>query len=794
MKISEFWLRESVDLTNISRSQLLDKLTAAGLEVEGCEDVAPAFSGVVVGAIIACEKHPDADKLRVCQVDIGASETLQIVCGAPNARLGLKAPLALVGSTLPGGLTIKVGKLRGVDSFGMLCSRTELGLPTAGVDGLFELPADAPLGISIREYLTLDDAIIELKMTPNRSDCLGVQGLARELCALFNRKATPNVSSAIAPSISDQIDITLSDPAACPRYLGQVVRGIDTQALTPLWLQERLRRSGIRCVHPVVDITNYVLLEFGQPMHAFDLGAVNGGITVRRAIQGETLKMLDEQTANLDARFLVISDREKALAVAGVMGGFESRVLAESVDIFFEAAHFAPEVIMGRARLLGLHTDASHRFERGVDASLPEAALARATSLLVAICGGQVGPVCRSENLAHLPKQCAVNLRRAKLDEVLGVKVSDAQVESILGDLGFAVLANSHTENGWQVTPHAARFDISIEADLIEEIARVYGYDLIPVRLPSLSLTPLAAPESVRPLAHLRHVLAARDYQEAISFAFTSSIGLAAFGFTGHAIKNPLSADIDVMRPSLLPNLLNAVGQNQRRQLDRVRLFETGVVFLDAGTHEPGRIAGVAVGAHVSEQWATSTRAVDFFDVKGDVDALLNGTQTAHYAPFSAGSAPGYLHPGRSAKIYFGEKPIGVIGQLHPGLIKALDLRGEPIVFELELDAVCARQIPKAQALCKFPSSRRDLAFVFNDAVPFEAVKSCARAAGGETLLAIDCFDVYRGAGLAEGHKSLAISLILQDFSRTLSDQEVDASVQRVITAIRADLGGVIRS
>lgn len=796
MKISELWLRECVDLTGISRAQLLQKLTAAGLEVEDCVEVAPAFSGVLVAEIVECEKHPDADKLRVCKVSIGELKLLQIVCGAPNARVGLKAPLATVGSVLPGGLQIKIGKLRGIESFGMLCSSTELGLP-AGVDGLYELPNDAPVGVSIRDYLALDDSVIELKMTPNRSDCLGVLGLTRELCALFNRKAIGVTADVVTPSISDLRDIVLEDSVGCPRYLGQVVKGINPQAMTPIWLQERLRRCGIRSIHPVVDITNYVLLEFGQPMHAFNLAALRGAVTARRAHAGESLKLLDEQTVQLDPSFLMIADAEKALAIAGIMGGFDSRVTAESVDIFFEAAHFAPEAIMGRARRLGLHTDASHRFERGVDAALPEAALARATSLLLQICGGQAGPICRAENLDNIPKAKNVKLRRSKLDEVLGVQVSDANVEAIFRDLGFTVsveAANQAPDTSWLVTPHSGRFDISIEADLIEEVARVFGYDQIPVRLPSLRLTPLATHEAQRPAGDLRRLLCARDYQEAITFAFTSSVSLQAFGLVGHSIKNPLSAEIDVMRPSLLPNLLTVLAQNQRRQQDRVRLFELGVVFLDQGQAEPSRIAGVAIGAVANENWGTPSRVVDYFDVKGDVDALLIATCAPRYVAFANEQAPIYLHPGRSAQVLIGEHAIGVIGQLHPALVKLLDLRGAPVVFELDLAAVRDANVPKAQSLSKFPSSRRDLAVVLNESVSFAALKACALTAAGEMLSALDCFDVYRGAGLPEGCKSLAISLILQDFSRTLGDEEVEALVQRVIAAIAAELGGVIRS
>jgi phenylalanyl-tRNA synthetase beta chain len=788
MKISEFWLRESVDLSGISRTLLLDKLTAAGLEVEGCEPVAPAFSGVVVAEIITCEKHPDADKLRVCQVAIGTSELLQIVCGAPNARVGLKAPLATVGAQLPD-LSIKVGKLRGVESFGMLCSSTELGLP-AGADGLYELPADAPVGHDIRAYLGLDDAVIELKMTPNRSDCLGVHGLTRELCALFNRPPLPRVQHVIAPSTAELVAVQVLDPQACPRYLSQTVTGINPDATTPLWLQERLRRCGLRSIHPVVDITNYVLLEFGQPMHAFDLVAIDGAISVRRARAGEQLTLLDAQNVTLDEQFLVIADASKALAVAGVMGGFDSRVTELSTQIVFEAAHFAPSVIMGRARKLGLHTDASHRFERGVDASLPEAALARAVQLLIDCCGGHAGPIFRAESVEHLPKTAAVLLRRSKLDALLGLVIQTPDVEAILRDLGFAV---ENQGSDWRVTPHSARFDIAIEQDLIEEIARVYGYDLIEVKLPTLQLQPLASKEAQRPLGDLRRILAARDYQEALTFAFSSSAALSEFGLTGHPIKNPLSSDIDVMRPTLLVNLLAAVAQNQRRQVERVRLFELGAVFIENGTREPGRIAGVAIGAAHAEQWGINGKLVDFYDVKADVEALLPVGVDANYAPFSS-DAPAYLHPGRSACIALGAHAIGVLGELHPSLVKSLALRGAPIVFELDLDAVRTAHVPKAQALSKFPSSRRDLALVVAEDVSFAALRECAMAAGGAHIIAINCFDVYRGTGLPEGHKSLAISLILQDFSRTLSDVEVDSAMHRVIAAACADLGGVIRS
>lgn len=800
MKISENWLRASTDLAGISRAELLQKLTAAGLEVEDCQTIAPEFSGVVVAEIVECEKHPDADRLRVCKVNAGG-ELLQIVCGAPNARVGLKAPLATVGAVLPGGFKINVGKLRGVQSFGMLCSSTELGLPDAilglpEIDGLLELPASAPAGVDIRNYLDLDDAVIELKMTPNRSDCLSVRGLTRELCALFNRKPLLSASEhTLTVSTDAPINIVVQAPEDCPLYLGQSVRGIDARAQTPAWMRERLVRSGLRSIHPVVDITNYVLLETGQPMHAFDLAKLSSQIVVRRAHGGEQIHLLNEQTISVDERFLLIcdatDDSSRPLAVAGVMGGFDSRVTDSTQDIFFEAAHFTPAAIMGRARLLGLHTDSSHRFERGVDPNLPEIALARAVQLVLEICGGQAGAVCRAGQAASGQPSAEILLRRSRLDALLGLSVASERVEHILSDLGFAVRSEAA---GWWVAPHSARFDIEIEEDLIEEIARVFGYDAIPTQLPSLRLTPLVNSESVRPEADLRRILSARDYQEAITFAFTSSVELQHFGLSGHPIKNPLSSDIDVMRPSLLPNLLGAVSQNRRHQLERVRLFELGVVFLQDGQHEPARIAAAAIGSALPEQWGNVERAVDFFDLKADLEALF-GPRSAllSYERFVPPHTPEFLHPGRSAQVRLDGRQIGLIGELHPALASRLDIPGV-LVFELDLAALRAQSLPKAKPLSKFQWARRDLAVVLDEAVHFSQLRDCVQRACGEKLLSLDCFDVYRGAGLPEGQKSLAINLILHDFSRTLSAEEVEQMMQVVIASIGTELGGVLRS
>ncbi len=798
MKISEHWLRESVELGGIDRVQLLAKLTAAGLEVEGTETVAGVFNHVIVGEIVECQKHPDADRLRVCKVNTG-KEFLQIVCGAPNARIGLKAPLALIDAVLPSGLQIKLGQLRGVESHGMLCSGVELGvadvtsLGLSAGDGLLELPFDAPVGASIREYLDLDDCIIELKMTPNRSDCLSVRGLTRELCALFNTRSRFVDVTAGAAQSTAAIRIDVQDTAACPSYLAQVVRGIDPNAKTPRWMQVKLRRAGLRCIHPVVDITNYVMLEYGQPMHGFDATKIDGGIVVRRALTGESLKLLDEQTVTLSPEFLVIADHQGAKAIAGVMGGFDSRVTESTTDVLFEAAHFAPAIIMGKARALSMHTDSSHRFERGVDPHLPALAMARAVQLLQSIAGGEVGPLQSAITQAQLPTSTTITLRNDRIAALLGMQIPEHRVDEILSSLGFHVQRVQAEPLVWQVQASSARFDIQIEADLIEELARVYGYEHIPVSLPRLSLQPITKPESQRDSGSLLRVMTARDYFEAITFAFTSSQLLRHFALRGCPLKNPLASEIDVMRPSLLPNLLQALAQNQKRQLARVRLFEIGRRFSADGLHEVETLALAASGDARAEQWGEAARTLDFYDIKGDIEALL-GTQLSYQALPSDHAYAAFMHPARSAIALRGEHYVGVIGQLHPALLKPLELKSLPFVAELDLAAVQARALPAAVALSKFPSSRRDLAVVVPDAITFGQLQACVRRACGEGLVEFQCFDVYRGKGLPEGHKSLAISLILQDISRTLSDSEVDAKINAVVQAISAELGGGLRA
>ena len=782
MKFSENWLRELVDIP-VGRDELAHRLTMSGLEVEELELLGQALEGVLVGEIIDAEKHPDADKLKVCKVDIGTGEHLQIVCGAPNARVGLKAPLAKIGTRI-GTITIKAAKLRGVESNGMLCSGRELGLGS-DADGLLELPTDAPNGKSLAAFLGYPDAAFEIGLTPNRSDCLGMYGLAREAAAIF---AVPvRIPEVFAQTASHQatLDVELRAAADCPRYCSRLIRGVDAKSPTPQWLKERLRRAGIRPISVLVDVTAYVMLETGQPMHAFDAASLTAPITVRRAAKAEKLTLLDERTIELDEGFLVIADADKAVALAGIMGGHATRVTDATADVFLEAAHFAPHCISGRARRLGLHTDASHRFERGVDAQLPRLAIERATALLLEIAGGATGPLSEQVALQHLPVRNAVTLRRSRLQRILGVSVADEEVARILQSLGMQVSA---TNEGWSATPPAARFDIAIEEDLIEEVARIHGYDRIPVQAPRGEIAPAAIPEGRIAISQLRDQLAARDYSEAISYAFVPADLLARWGLdhASIALANPLSAELAVMRTSLLPGLVAALQDNCKRQQSRVRLFETGRSYhLDEeAPFEIERLAGVATGDADSEQWGEPGRAMDFFDLKGDVESLLRlaGGEPTEFR-FEAG-APGWLHPGRCATLWRGETLIGHLGALDPRLQKTLDLDADVYVFELDLRALTQRQVPSAAALSRFPSVRRDIAIVLADDIPYATVEKAVRQAVGERLVDLVLFDRYIGPHLGKGVKSLAMGLILQDGSRTLTDQDADQCVELAVSAL----------
>jgi phenylalanyl-tRNA synthetase beta chain len=790
MKFSENWLRQHVR-TDASREQLAATLTAIGLEVEELTPLGEALDGVVVARIVSTAKHPEADRLQVCQVDAGNGGMLQIVCGAPNARPGLVAPLATIGTRV-GDITIKAAKLRGVESNGMLCSARELGLD-ADASGLLELPGDAPVGTPLAGYLGLPDASIELKLTPNRADCFSVRGIAFDVAAACGSEVVPFDATPM-PALNDAaMHIELDADGDAPRYVGRVIEGVDAARNTPVCIAERLRRSGIRPVSLLVDVTQYVMLELGQPMHAFDRDLLNGPIGVRRARPGETLKLLDGRDATLDAEFLVIADAERAVALAGIMGGFDTRVTGATKNVFLEAAHFAPGAIIGRGRRLGLHTDAGHRFERGVDPMLPRIAIETATRLIVEIAGGAPGPVVEAVLPEHLPQPRPVLLRRRRLARVIGVAIDDAQVERILRALGLEVAVKA---DGWLVTPPTRRFDIAIEEDLIEEIARIHGYDAIPTTLPA-GATRVAAPsEAMVDEATVRRQLAARDYLEAINYAFVDAGSLATWNAEAGAVPlaNPLSAELGVMRTRLLPGLVGSLARNTARQQERVRLFEIGKVFVaDAGDAptEILRVAAAACGAAASVQWDAVSRAVDFHDLKGDLDSLaaLSGA-VLEYQP----SQVPFGHPGRSADVFRDGIRLGWIGELHPRLLQALDLDPGVVAFELDLAPLLARPLPRAGALSKYPSVRRDLAFVVAESVSWAALSASVRTAAGASLRDLVLFDRYAGKGVETGCKSLAMGLILQDESRTLTDRDVDSVVADVTAALQREHAAAIRN
>ena len=793
MKFSENWLRQHVN-TSATREQLAATLTAIGLEVEELTPLGEALDGVVVARILSAEKHPQADKLQVCQVDAGLDAPLQIVCGAPNARAGLVAPLATIGTTV-GALTIKAAKLRGVDSNGMLCSAKELGID-ADASGLLELPDDAPVGTPLADYLGLPDAAIELKLTPNRADCFGVRGIAFDVAAATGCEVEPLQAEPVAAVTDSAMAVELNAGSDAPRFVARVIEGVDPAAKTPVWMAQRLVRSGVRPVSFLVDVTQYLMLELGQPMHAYDRDLLKGPVGVRHARAGEAVTLLNGDEAKLDDGFLVITDADRVVGLAGIMGGNDTKVGEATRNVLLEAAHFAPAAIIGRSRKLGLHTDAAHRFERGVDPELPRIAIECATRLILDIAGGKPGPVQEAVLAQHLPQPQPVMLRRARLARVLGTQVADAEVARILSALGLAVQA---VADGWQVTPPARRFDLAIEEDLIEEIARIHGYDAIPATLPGGS-TRLIAPSESRSSEHdLRRQLVARDYLEAINFAFVDADLLKTWQLDagGVALANPLSAELGVMRTRLLPGLTAALARNVARQQPRVRLFELGRTFAasEDAPQETRRVAAVACGKATAEQWGVAERALDFHDLKGDLDSLaaLSGAALEYRA-----STQPFAHPGRSADVYrideAGEAAcIGWIGQLHPRLQQALGLDVDVYGFELALDALLARPLPRAKALSKYPSVRRDLAFVVPEAVTWAAMKATAETAAGPILRELRLFDRYAGKGIESGFKSLAIGLILQDESRTLEDRDVDAVVAAVVAALDKEHSAAIR-
>ncbi|WP_115718721.1 phenylalanine--tRNA ligase subunit beta [Gallaecimonas mangrovi] len=791
MKFSENWLRQWVNPA-IDTQTLSEQLSMAGLEVDGIEPVAGAFHTVVVGEVVECGQHPDADKLRVTKVNVGEEALLDIVCGAPNCRQGLKVAVAKVGAVLPGDFKIKKAKLRGQPSHGMLCSFTELGIDIEA-DGIIELPADAEIGSDVRDYLDLNDNAIEVDLTPNRADCLGLLGLAREVGVLNNLDVTEVACTPVAASISDKLAISLQAADACPKYLGRVIKGVDLSRPSPLWLTERLRRSGIRSIDAVVDVTNYVLLELGHPLHAFDLAAIDGGIHARLATKGEKLTLLDESEVELSENTLVIADDNKALAMAGIFGGLHSGVTSSSQDIFLEAAFFAPDAITGRARQYGLHTDASHRYERGVDPALTNKAMERATALLLDIVGGEAGPVVEAVSAEHLPKSGQIVLRKARLAKVLGAKIGDDKVTEILSRLGTKPQFDGEK---WTVTAPSYRFDMAIEEDLIEEVARVYGYNNIANKAPEAKLLMNRHREAELNLQRVKTLLVDLGYQEAITYSFVEPKAQATLFPTEQAqiLPHPISADMSAMRVSLLPGLLQAVLYNQNRQQGRVRLFESGLRFItrDGELKQQKMLAGVITGSAFGEHWTMEQRGSDFFDLKGDIEQLLAMTAATDEFRFER-SDLGALHPGQSAKILRGDELVGHFGVLHPAAAKALGLKSQPLVFELQWEMLGERKIPEAKPVSRFPANRRDLALVVKNEISAGNILEVVQKIGGKQVVDVNLFDLYSGKGVAEGHKSLAVSLTLQDPARTLEDGEIADVLAKVIDALKSQFNASLR-
>lgn len=792
MKICESWLREWVNPT-IRTDQLTAQLTMAGLEVDAVTPVAEPFSNIVIGQIVTIEPHPHADRLRLCKVNTGTDEILDIICGANNAHVGLKAPTAKLGAKLPSGLVIKATKLRGIESFGMLCSASELGLAEASdTAGLMVLDNSAPVGQDLRDYLQLDDVTIELDLTPNRGDCLSVYGVAREIGAINRCDVKPLRLHDDIVASDQELPVNIEVGAACPRYIGRVITGFDNTALTPTWMRERLRRCGLRSLGVVIDITNYVLLELGQPMHAFDIDRIDGGISVRFGKDGESLTLLDGKTVTLDTKTLVIADNAKPLALAGVMGGVDSAVSATTHNLFFESAFFTPLTMAGVARRYGLHTDSSHRFERGVDPTLPLMAMQRATQLLLEIAGGNAGPITAIAKTSALPEYPQIKLRSSRIKRILGLDVNSQQTHEILIRLGFAVTSQ---DDYWLVTPPSYRFDIVIEEDLIEEIARIIGYDALPMAQSFAVLGLSPQPETVLPEEKIKDILCDRDYNEIITYSFVDPQlqQKLTSGLQPITLANPIAVDMSEMRTSLWPGLIQAATYNKKRQQTRIRLFESGLIFYEDNgkIKQETMIAGCAMGPVFTKQWGLTARNIDFFDVKADIEAILKESKQLERFSFAVGEHC-TLHPGQTAQILCDGKVIGWQGMLHPRLEKQLGLE-HVVLFELQLDKLKEARIPSFEPLSKYPSVCRDIAIVLNEDVTYACVRQCVADELQGLTYTLTIFDVYRGESLDPNQKSLALGLVLQDPSRTLNDQEADDILKKLIDKLKTDLGATLR-
>ena len=793
MLLSEAWLREWAN-PELSTEQLCHQITMAGLEVDGVEPAAADFSGVVVAEVLSVEQHPDADKLSVCLVSDG-EDTHTIVCGAPNVRAGMKAPLARIGAVLPGDFKIQKAKLRGQPSEGMLCGASEIGLEDV-VDGLLELPADAPLGQCLREYLQLDDTVIEVDLTPNRADCLSVRGVAREVAALNQIPFTAPKVAAVAPSHDETVQVTVNVPEACPRYLARVIRNVNPTAESPLWLRERLRRSGLRSVDPVVDVTNYVLLELGQPLHAFDKAKINGGIQVRFANDGEKITAIGGDELTLKSDTLVIADDNGPLALAGITGGEASAVSETTKDIVLECAFFAPLAVVGKARAYGLHTDSSHRFERGVDPALQQEAMERATALILELAGGEAGPLVEKASEEHLPRPCTLTLHAQHIERLLGFAVPAEVVEQGLPALGMQVKAIG--EGQWQVTAPSWRFDMAIEEDLIEEVARLYGYENLPNRIPHLVAGEVLSQEALLDSRTLADAMCQRGYREVITYSFVSPEIQAVLApeVAPLALANPLSKELGVMRTTLWAGLLQTAERNIKRQVSRLRLFEQGLRFVPGkrieDLEQTPMIAGLLYGAAVPRHYSEAVRPVDFYDIKADVEALLAlGGQPQAYT-FERGEHS-VLHPGQTAKVLRNGEVVGWVGRIHPLVAQKLDVPNSIYLFELQAEAIQQGVVPSFTPLSDQPAVKRDLALVLAADTPAASLLASIRNAAGGALTHIEVLDVYQGETIGSENKSIAVSLTFQDASRTLKESDINQLIESILQGVKTDVGAALR-
>ncbi|AEW44549.1 phenylalanyl-tRNA synthetase, b subunit [Serratia symbiotica str. 'Cinara cedri'] len=786
MKFSELWLREWVNPA-ISCKELSEQITMAGLEVSMVKPVAGDFHGVVIGKVIACRQHQNSKKLYITKVNIGNNRLLNIICASPNCRVGLKVAVATQGTILPGNFKVKATKLCDEISEGILCTFCELGI-SDDYDSIIELPQDAPIGVDIRDYLQLNDNTIEISVTPNRADCLSILGIARDISVFNHMELTkPNIIPVIATT-NTTLPICVDASHKCPRYLGRVVTGLNIHTTCPLWIREKLRRCGVRPINTVVDITNYVLLELGQPMHAFDLKSVEGGIVVRMAKNSESLILLDNNKIQLNTNILVIADHHKTLAIAGVLGGKYSGINNETQDILLECALFDPLSINNGARCYNLHTESSHRYERGVDTELQYQAMERATRILLDICGGQAGPVIDVTNKDTLPKHLTIQLRRKKIDSLLGHIIPSKQISDILRRIGCQVTKQDDT---WLAVPPSWRFDIKIEEDLVEEIVRIYGYNNIPNLPIYANLIMNKHPDTDLTLSVIKNLLVNHDFQEVITYSFVDP-KVQALLHPNQApliLPNPISVNMSAMRLSLWTGLLSVVTYNLNRQQTRIRLFESGLCFIpDNNEHFSIRqdiiLGGVVTGNAHNEHWDIVNNPIDFYDLKGELESILELTGELSNIKFQVSSNTA-LHPGQSADIYLHGKHIGSIGVIHPELECQLNLHGRTIVFELQWNKITQRILPKARTISRFPANRRDIAIIVAESVAAGDILSECKKVSVNQVVGVNLFDVYRGKGIAKGYKSLGISLMLQNTARALEEEEIVTTVTKCVEALK---------